>query len=124
MCAVFLIPVRNGVYDGTMSAEKRKGRVLLVCFWSCAAAVLLVSARACKKTGGRDAPGPDEEQVEREKPGKCRSDHLKGTCTFLSMIEMPDDDSLKPAGTPLYRVSHGLKLDPPGFATLVDPLYL
>jgi len=100
------------MYDGTMNAIRRNCRILLVCFCSCAAAALLLSAWACRKAARHDAPGPDaDKQVVPEPPGKCRSDHIKGTCTFLSMIELSDDDPLKPAGTPLYLVSHSLKLE-------------
>jgi hypothetical protein len=86
-------------------------KYLLAGFFSFAAAALLVSAWACRKTAGREAPGPDAEQkIEPEPPGKCREpDIIKGTCTFLSMIDMPEDDPLKPAGRSAFGVNYSLK---------------
>jgi hypothetical protein len=99
-------------------------KVLPLCVFSLAAAVLIASALACCRATRQESPEPDAEKMIKPEPvGKCREpDLIKGTCTFLSMHELSADHSLKPAGKSAFGVSYSLKAED-GSVTGVD-IYL
>ncbi len=92
---------------------KRNLRILHVILCSCTATALLLSAWACCRAARKEAPEADAEKAPEPKPvGKCREpDHIKGTCTFLAVNELSENDPLKPAGKSAFRVSYSLKAE-------------